>query len=173
MSGLLLHRRRRRRLGRRRLHGLRLCALRRRQRRWLRYGVLSTLLALSGLVILAPHLTSLSKKELGLPSWDKASERQRAEGMAYSFAPYSNAVGSVMVKADSGIRSVAAGSVGPAGNGSSKARSAATAATLSAWMGTCVRAWRQRVEATSAAPGARVQAQAGPQHLRWHSPPRQ
>ncbi|RFO97446.1 ABC transporter substrate-binding protein [Rhodoferax lacus] len=33
--------------------------------------------------------------------------RQRAEGMAYSFAPYSNAVGSVMVKADSGIRSVA------------------------------------------------------------------
>ena len=33
--------------------------------------------------------------------------RQRAEGMAYSFAPYSNAVGSVMVKADSSIRSVA------------------------------------------------------------------
>jgi NitT/TauT family transport system substrate-binding protein len=33
--------------------------------------------------------------------------RQRAEGLTYSFAPYSNAVGSVMVKADSGIRSVA------------------------------------------------------------------
>jgi NitT/TauT family transport system substrate-binding protein len=33
--------------------------------------------------------------------------RQRAEGLNYSFAPYSNAVGSVMVKADSGIRSVA------------------------------------------------------------------
>ena len=33
--------------------------------------------------------------------------RQRAEGMNYSFAPYSNAVGSVMVRADSGIRTVA------------------------------------------------------------------
>jgi NitT/TauT family transport system substrate-binding protein len=33
--------------------------------------------------------------------------RQRAEGQNYAFAPYSNAVGSVMVKADSGIRSVA------------------------------------------------------------------
>jgi NitT/TauT family transport system substrate-binding protein len=33
--------------------------------------------------------------------------RQRAEGLNYSFAPYSNAVGSVMVKADSGIRTVA------------------------------------------------------------------
>ncbi len=33
--------------------------------------------------------------------------RQRAEGLNYSFVPYSNAVGSVMVKADSGIRSVA------------------------------------------------------------------
>lgn len=33
--------------------------------------------------------------------------RQRAESNLYSFAPYSNAVGSVMVKADSGIRTVA------------------------------------------------------------------
>jgi len=33
--------------------------------------------------------------------------RQRAEGLNYSFAPYSNAVGSVMVKPDSGIRTVA------------------------------------------------------------------
>ena len=33
--------------------------------------------------------------------------RQRADGLAVSFVPYSNAVGSVMVKADSGIRSVA------------------------------------------------------------------
>jgi NitT/TauT family transport system substrate-binding protein len=33
--------------------------------------------------------------------------RQRAEGLNYSFAPYSYAVGSLMVKPDSGIRSVA------------------------------------------------------------------
>jgi NitT/TauT family transport system substrate-binding protein len=33
--------------------------------------------------------------------------RQRAEGSNYSFAPYSNAVGALMVKADSGLRSVA------------------------------------------------------------------
>jgi NitT/TauT family transport system substrate-binding protein len=33
--------------------------------------------------------------------------RQRAEGLNYSFSPYSNAVGAVMVKADSGIRTVA------------------------------------------------------------------
>lgn len=33
--------------------------------------------------------------------------RQRSEGNSYTFAPYSNAVGSVMVKADSGIRSIA------------------------------------------------------------------
>ena len=33
--------------------------------------------------------------------------RQRAESRLYSFAPYSNAVGSVMVKSDSGIRTVA------------------------------------------------------------------
>jgi NitT/TauT family transport system substrate-binding protein len=33
--------------------------------------------------------------------------RQRAEGDNYTFAPYSNAVGSVMVRADSGLRSLA------------------------------------------------------------------
>jgi NitT/TauT family transport system substrate-binding protein len=33
--------------------------------------------------------------------------RQRAEGLNYAFAPYSNAVGSVMVKADSAVRTVA------------------------------------------------------------------
>ena len=33
--------------------------------------------------------------------------RQRADGMNVSFAPYSNAVGSLMVKADSGLRSLA------------------------------------------------------------------
>ena len=33
--------------------------------------------------------------------------RQRAEGLNYTFAPYSNAVGSVMVRADSGMRGVA------------------------------------------------------------------
>jgi NitT/TauT family transport system substrate-binding protein len=33
--------------------------------------------------------------------------RQRAEGSLYTFAPYSNAVGSIMVKADSSVRSLA------------------------------------------------------------------
>ncbi len=37
----------------------------------------------TGCIILATHLVSCSKKELGLPSWDKATERQRADGMAY------------------------------------------------------------------------------------------
>jgi hypothetical protein len=37
----------------------------------------------SGCVILAPHLTKLSKKALGLPSYDDANERQRAEGMCW------------------------------------------------------------------------------------------
>jgi NitT/TauT family transport system substrate-binding protein len=49
--------------------------------------------------------------------------RQRAEGSSYTFAPYSNAVGSVMVKADSGLRSVAdlkGKSVGVSGGPSDK-----------------------------------------------------
>ncbi len=37
----------------------------------------------TGCVILAPHLIRFSKKELGLPHWDDASARQRAEGMCW------------------------------------------------------------------------------------------
>ena len=37
----------------------------------------------SGCVILAPHLITLTKQELGLPHWDQASERQRRDGMCW------------------------------------------------------------------------------------------
>lgn len=37
----------------------------------------------SGCVILAPHLTTLTKKELGLPAWADATERQRRDGMCW------------------------------------------------------------------------------------------
>ncbi len=37
----------------------------------------------SGCVILAPHLTQITKEELGLPHWDDASERQRKDGMCW------------------------------------------------------------------------------------------
>lgn len=37
----------------------------------------------TGCVILAPHLIHLTKKELGLPRWEDASERQRADSMCY------------------------------------------------------------------------------------------
>src|SRR4029077_632597 len=37
----------------------------------------------TGCVILAPHLTTLTKKSLGLPSWNDATERQRRDGMAW------------------------------------------------------------------------------------------
>jgi hypothetical protein len=37
----------------------------------------------TGCVILAPHLNKLTKKELGLPHHDEATERQRAEGMCW------------------------------------------------------------------------------------------
>ncbi len=37
----------------------------------------------TGCVILAPHLTQFSKKELGLPHWDQATSRQRADGMCW------------------------------------------------------------------------------------------
>jgi hypothetical protein len=37
----------------------------------------------TGMVILAPQLTGLLKKDLGLPSWDKATARQRDEGMCW------------------------------------------------------------------------------------------
>ena len=37
----------------------------------------------TGLVVLAPHLTLLTKKELGLPHWDDATQRQRRDGMCW------------------------------------------------------------------------------------------
>lgn len=40
----------------------------------------------SGCVILAPHLTSFTKKSLGLPAWNDATERQRRDGMTWKKA---------------------------------------------------------------------------------------
>jgi len=40
----------------------------------------------SGCVILAPHLNRLSKQSLGLPKWDDATTRQRADGMCWKDA---------------------------------------------------------------------------------------
>src|SRR6202008_3977058 len=37
----------------------------------------------TGCVILAPHLIKLTKRELGLPQWEQATERQRREGMCW------------------------------------------------------------------------------------------
>lgn len=37
----------------------------------------------TGCVILCPHLGSYTKKELGLPHWDKATERQRRDAMCW------------------------------------------------------------------------------------------
>ncbi|MBB5351925.1 hypothetical protein HNR46_002164 [Haloferula luteola] len=37
----------------------------------------------TGCVILAPHLTGLRKKDLGLPAFGEATERQRADGMCW------------------------------------------------------------------------------------------
>ena len=37
----------------------------------------------TGCAILAPHLVGFTKKELGLPHWDDASERQRHDGMCW------------------------------------------------------------------------------------------
>ncbi len=37
----------------------------------------------TGCVILAPHLSRCTKKELGLPPWEQASERQRRDGMCW------------------------------------------------------------------------------------------
>ena len=37
----------------------------------------------TGCVILAPHLVTLTKKELGLPHYDEATDRQRADSMCY------------------------------------------------------------------------------------------
>jgi hypothetical protein len=38
----------------------------------------------TGCVILAPHLLTLTKKELGLPHYDAATERQRRDGMCWT-----------------------------------------------------------------------------------------
>ncbi len=38
----------------------------------------------TGMVVLAPHLTKLTKKELGLPHFDDATERQRRDGMCWT-----------------------------------------------------------------------------------------
>ena len=37
----------------------------------------------TGCVILAPHLTQLTKRELGLPHYNEATERQKADGMCW------------------------------------------------------------------------------------------
>jgi hypothetical protein len=37
----------------------------------------------TGCVILAPHLTKVTKKSAGLPSWNEATERQRRDGMCW------------------------------------------------------------------------------------------
>ena len=37
----------------------------------------------TGCVILAPHLTRVRKKDVGLPHWDQATERQRRDGMCW------------------------------------------------------------------------------------------
>ena len=37
----------------------------------------------TGCVILAPHLTKVTKKAAGLPHWDQATERQRRDGMCW------------------------------------------------------------------------------------------
>ncbi len=37
----------------------------------------------TGCVILAPHLTKVTKQAVGLPPWDKATERQRQDGMCW------------------------------------------------------------------------------------------
>lgn len=46
----------------------------------------------TGCVVLAPHLVGLTKRELGLPRWDEASERQRRDGMCWKdeAEPYNN-----------------------------------------------------------------------------------
>ena len=37
----------------------------------------------TGCVVLAPHLTKVTKKDAGLPHWDKATERQRRDGACW------------------------------------------------------------------------------------------
>jgi hypothetical protein len=40
----------------------------------------------SGCIILAPHIVGIPKKELGLPRWEEATERQRRDGMCWKSA---------------------------------------------------------------------------------------
>jgi len=40
----------------------------------------------TGCVILAPHLVTITKKSVGLPHWDDATERQRRDGMCWKKA---------------------------------------------------------------------------------------
>jgi hypothetical protein len=46
----------------------------------------------TGCIILAPHLVKATKKSLGLPPWDRATERQRRDGMCWKREdePYNN-----------------------------------------------------------------------------------
>lgn len=37
----------------------------------------------TGCVILAPHLTKVTKKSLGMPHWDDATERERRDGQCW------------------------------------------------------------------------------------------
>ena len=37
----------------------------------------------TGCIILAPHLNGIRKRDLGLPAWDQATERQRRDGMCW------------------------------------------------------------------------------------------
>ena len=48
----------------------------------------------TGCVILAPHLTKVGKKELGLPHWNNATDRQRRDRMCWKddCEPYNNGV---------------------------------------------------------------------------------
>jgi len=48
----------------------------------------------TGCVILAPHLTQLTKKALGLPAFEQATERQKRDGMCWKAEtePYNNGV---------------------------------------------------------------------------------
>jgi len=48
----------------------------------------------SGCIILAPHLTQLRKKDMGLPHWEDATERMRSDGMCWKKADeqYNNGI---------------------------------------------------------------------------------
>jgi hypothetical protein len=48
----------------------------------------------TGCILLAPHLNGVRKRELGLPGWDEATERQRRDGMCWKSPdePYNDGV---------------------------------------------------------------------------------